>query len=254
MSTPDPETRWQPFRVTGAHRPGRWLLSCDHAAPTVPRTVVPAGDLGLPAAEMDRHIAYDIGAAGLTRALAERLDSPAILSDFSRLVIDPNRGEQDPTLLMKLYDGTVIPANRHADADEVRRRLDLCHRPYHRAYEDLAARRPDTVVCAVHSFTPRLNGRRPRPWQVGILYAHDDRLARPLIARLRAEPGLCVGDNEPYAGHLPGDSIDRHATAHGRPNVLIELRQDLIATPEGQQEWAHRLAPVLEAALADTHL
>ena len=244
---------WQPYRIEGATRAGRWLVTCDHAANTVPRAVVPEGSLGLPGRDMARHIAFDVGAAGVTAELARCLDSPAILTDFSRLVIDPNRGEDDPTLLMKLYDGTVIPANRHADAAEVERRLDLCHRPYHRAYADLAARRPDTVICAVHSFTPRLSGRHPRPWSVGILYAHDDRLARPLIARLGAE-GLCVGDNEPYDGHLPGDSIDRHALAHGRPNVLIEMRNDLIAKPADQAAWAARLAPALEAVLAQTHL
>ncbi len=251
---PHSESSWRPFRVAGAHRPGRWLVTCDHATNTVPAAVVPAGRLGLPEHEMQRHIAYDIGAAGLTEGLAERLDSPAILTDFSRLVIDPNRGEEDPTLLMKLYDGTVIPANRDADAQEIERRLEICYRPYHRAYEDLAARRHDTLVCAVHSFTPRLSGRRPRPWHIGILYADDDRLARSLIRRLEAEPDLCVGDNEPYAGHLPGDSIDRHALAHGRPNVLIELRQDLIAAPHDQTAWANRLAPMLEAAAAETHL
>jgi predicted N-formylglutamate amidohydrolase len=170
-------------------------------------------------------------------------------------VIDPNRGEDDPTLLMKLYDGTIIPANRMADAAEVERRLNLFYRPYHDAYARLAARRADTVICAVHSFTPCLKGRSPRPWQIGILYSHlDERLAQPLIARLRAEPDLCVGDNEPYSGHLPGDAVDRHALRHGRPNILIELRNDLIATPATQRAWALRLAPILEQVLSETAL
>ena len=121
---------------------------------------------------MARHIAYDVGAAGLARALGEALDSPVICSDFSRLVIDPNRGEQDPTLVMKLYDGTIIPANRHVDAAEVERRLATLYRPYHAAYAALAARRPDTVILAIHSFTPCLKGRPPRPWHVGVLYSH----------------------------------------------------------------------------------
>lgn len=254
MQRCDNAATWRPFRVAGADRSGRWLVTCDHACARVPAAVIPGGDLGLPPAEMTRHIAYDIGAAGLTLALAERLGGPALLSDFSRLVIDPNRGEDDPTLLMKLYDGTIIPANARADAAETERRLELCHRPYHRAYAALAARRPDTVICAVHSFTPRLSGRAKRPWHVGILYADDERLARPLIARLRAEPDLCVGANEPYGGHLPGDAIDRHALARGRPNVLIELRHDLIKSECDQRRWAHRLAPLLEAALAEAHL
>ena len=125
--------------------------------------------------------------------LAQLLDSPAILSDFSRLVIDPNRGEDDPTLLMKLYDGTIIPANRYADEAERERRLDALYRPFHDAYAALVRRRDDVVVCAIHSFTTQLKGRPPRPWDVGVLYAGDDRLARPFIAACRAQ-GWCVGD------------------------------------------------------------
>lgn len=241
------------YEILGPERPSRWLLTCDHASNAVPAWL--GGTLGLPESEMARHIAWDIGAAGVARALARRLDGPAILSRFSRLVIDPNRGEDDPTLLMKLYDGTIIPGNRHADGAEVRRRLDACHRPYHAAYARLAARRSDTVICAIHSFTPCLRGRPPRPWQVGVLHSHrDSRLALPLIARLGAEPGLITGDNQPYDGHLPGDSIDRHALRAGRPNVLIELRHDLIATPQMQEAWAARLAPILAEVLAAAHL
>lgn len=238
------------YEILGEDRASRWLVTCDHATNRVPDDVN-GGDLGLPPEEMGRHIAYDLGAAGVTRALAERLDAPAILSDFSRLVIDPNRGELDPTLVMKLYDGTIIPANRHVDAQEVERRLNTLHRPYHAALARLAARRPDTVIVAIHSFTPRLNGRSPRPWHIGVLHSHlDTRFSLPLIARLQAEPGLCVGDNQPYLGHLPGDAIDRHALQTGRQNTLIELRHDLIRTEAEQQAWADRLAPILTEVLA----
>lgn len=240
------------YEIIGEDRPSRWMITCDHASNSVPSEV--GGTLGLSEGEMGRHIAYDIGAAGVTHRLAERLDAPAILTRFSRLVIDPNRGEDDPTLVMKLYDGTIIPGNRKTDAVEIERRLNLFYRPYHDAYSKLASRRDGTVLCAIHSFTPRLIGRHPRPWHIGILYADDDRLAKPLLARLRAEPDLCVGENEPYSGHLPGDAIDRHALQSGRPNVLIELRHDLIATKAGQHTWADRLAPLLEAALADAKL
>jgi predicted N-formylglutamate amidohydrolase len=243
-----PETAYE---IIGEDRPARWLVTCDHATNRVPDWVA-GGDLGIAAADMARHIAYDIGAAGLTRALAERLDAPAILSDFSRLVIDPNRGEDDPTLLMRLYDGTIIPANRHADAADLERRLARLYRPYHAAQARMAARRPDTVILAIHSFTPCLKGRAPRPWQVGVLYSHlDTRLSRALIARLQAGGDLCVGDNEPYLGHLPGDSIDRHALQPGRHNTLIELRNDLIGTAADQEAWADRLAPILTEALAE---
>ncbi len=237
------------FEIVGADRPSRWLVTCDHASNRVPVQIA-GGDLGLQAAEMGRHIAYDLGAAGVARALAARLDGPCILSTFSRLVIDPNRGELDPTLVMRLYDGTIIPANRHVDAAEVAHRLDLLHRPYHAALARLAARRADTVIVAIHSFTPRLQGRGPRPWHIGILHSpRDDRFSLALIDRLRAEPDLCVGDNQPYLGHLPGDSIDRHALQRGRLNTLIELRHDLIRTEDEQIAWADRLAPILTEVL-----
>lgn len=239
------------YHIYGENRPGRWLVTCDHASNRVPDWVG-GGSLGIGPADMARHIALDVGAAGLARALGEALDSPVICSDFSRLVIDPNRGEDDPTLVMKLYDGTIIPANRHADAAETERRLDRLYRPYHAAYARMAARHADTVILAVHSFTPCLKGRAPRPWHVGVLYSHlDDRLSRPLIARLMEEPDLCIGDNEPYAGHLPGDAIDRHALRHGRHNTLIEVRNDLIATPQHQAAWAERLSLILSAVLRE---
>ena len=233
------------FIIDGEDRPGRWLVTCDHASNHVPPWVN-GGTLGIPEADMARHIAWDVGAAGLARALGQHLDSPVILSEFSRLVIDPNRGEDDPTLVMKLYDGTIIPANRYAGPDEIELRLDRLYRPYHAAYARLAALRPDRLILAIHSFTPCLRGRSPRPWHVGVLHSHlDDRLSRALILRLQQEPDLCVGDNEPYSGHLPGDAIDRHALRQGRPNTLVEVRNDLIGSSRAQDHWAARLAPIL---------
>ena len=238
---------YQPFYIEGATRPSRWLVTCDHASNTVP-PFVGGGDLGLSDADMARHIAYDVGAAGVSRRLGELLDCPVICSNFSRLVIDPNRGEDDPTLLMKLYDGSIIPGNRHADAAELEKRLNRCYRPYHTALAELAARQPDTIIVSMHSFTPQLNGRPPRPWHVGLLYSVDERLSRPLAARMRQEADLCVGENEPYGGHLAGDAIARHAIAHERPNILIELRNDLIEAQADQHLWAQRLAPMLQEA------
>lgn len=232
------------YHIYGADRPSRWLVTCDHASNRVPDWIN-GGNLGIEAADMARHIAYDVGAAGLTRHLALRLDAPAILSDFSRLVIDPNRGEDDPTLLMRLYDGTVIAANRAADAAERTRRLERLYRPYHAALAGLAATHPARCICAVHSFTPQLRGRPPRPWQIGILYSHKDARLGPAMVQACREAGWITGDNQPYDGHLDGDSIDRHALAQGRPNMLIELRNDLIATEAGQRDWAERLAPVI---------
>ncbi len=247
------------YEFHGPERSGPWLITCDHASNHVPASVN-GGTLGLSDTDMQRHIAYDVGAAGVTRHLADLLDAPAILGRFSRLVIDPNRGEDDPTLMMRLYDGTIIPGNRQADAAEIARRKALFYDPYHTALTDLAARLGDPLLVAVHSFTPRLNGRHPRPWHVGILHADDQRLSRPLIELLRSDAALadalpdevgepwCVGENQPYAGHLPGDSVDRHALKPGRANALIELRHDLIDTEAGQRRWAERLAPLLDAA------
>lgn len=235
------------FDIIDPANPSRWLITCDHASNAVPDWIN-GGDLGLSPDQMARHIAYDIGAAGVTRGLADALSGTAILSTFSRLVIDPNRGEQDPTLLMRISDGAVIPANRHADQNEKELRLARLYRPYHDRLAALAARRADTIICAVHSFTPQLRGRPPRPWEIGVLYAEDRRLSDPFLAVCRAQ-GWCVGDNEPYIGYFPGDAIDRHATPHARPNVLIEVRQDLIADAQGQALWAARLATILKQAL-----
>ena len=225
----------------------RVLLLCDHATAVVPADVG-GGTLGIPAEDMGRHIAYDIGARGVTLALAALLDAPAILTRFSRLVIDPNRGEDDPTLVMRLYDGTIIPVNRGVDAAEVARRVAAYHRPYHRAItgriDAMAAAGREPALVAIHSFTPRLRGRAARPWHVGVLWHRDGRIALPLMARLRAA-GWCVGDNEPYAGQLEGDTMSQHGTGRGLPHVLIEIRQDLIATAADERLWADRLAPIL---------
>ena len=249
MQVDDKSMTWTPFHILGEERASRWLIICDHATNRVPPGVA-NGDLGLAPEDMDRHIAFDVGAAGVAIRLAEKLNAPAILSNFSRLVIDPNRGTDDPTLLMRLYDGTLIPANRHADNSEVSRRLDMCYRPYDDAIERLAARQTDTVIVSVHSFTPQFKGRAIRPWHVGILYGDDARLSVPFLNELRKHPDWVVGANEPYSGHLPGDTIYRHALTKGRQNTLIEIRNDLIADDAGQTEWADNLAPMLEAALA----
>lgn len=236
-----------PFHVFGSERTGRWLITCDHATNRVPEEI--KGGLGIADEDMARHIAFDPGAADVAIALGERLGAPVVISNFSRLVIDPNRAENDPTLIMRLYDGTVVPGNRSVDATETERRLAAYYRPYHDAIGGLAARRPDTVVVSMHSFTPQFKGRAPRPWHIGILSASDRRLSDPVLALLRTERDLIVGDNEPYTGALPGDAMDRHGVQTGRHHTLIELRNDLITTNADQTAWAERLAPLLEQAL-----
>ncbi|MDP4002215.1 N-formylglutamate amidohydrolase [Methylobacterium sp. NEAU K] len=226
------------------------VIACDHASNYVPPDI----ELGVPESEFARHIAYDIGAAAVTRGLAARLNVPAILTNFSRLIIDPNRGRSDPTLVMRLSDGAVVPGNARIDEAGKQARIARFYAPFDAAIEAAvaaaeAAGRPPAIL-TMHSFTPYWRGIA-RPWQVGILYDRDERLARPLIDALRADPaGLTVGDNEPYGGGLPGDTIDRHATARGLPNALVEIRQDLIAGVAGQAEWAERFARLLRPLIA----
>lgn len=239
------------FVIVGEDRPGRWVISCDHASNVVPPWVN-GGDLGISPQDMARHIALDVGAAGLALQLGKALDSPVILSRFSRLVIDPNRGQDDPTLVMRLYDGTIIPGNRHITPGEIEARMERLYHPYHTALEGLMTGREDSVLLAVHSFTPSLNGRAPRPWHVGVLYSHlGPALSLALLRALSRDADLCVGDNEPYAGHLPGDSVDQHALRTGRLNTLVEIRNDLIGDGRTQKAWAARLLPHLWDALSE---
>lgn len=235
------------FELLAPEARGPALVLSDHASNLVPDWVN-GGTLGVSAADMARHIAYDVGAAGVTRALARHLKAPAILSRFSRLVIDPNRGDDDPTLVMKLYDGSIIPANRRLGPAEVAERKARLYDPYHAAItaqiDAMLANGITPHLVSVHSFTPQFLGRPSRPWHVGILWDRDDRLARPLIDRLSEDPGLCVGDNEPYSGQLRGDCMYRHGTLRGLPHVLIEIRNDLIESDAEQEVWAERLAPV----------
>jgi predicted N-formylglutamate amidohydrolase len=226
------------------------LLLCDHASNGLPEGYA---CLGLPPEAFNRHIAYDIGAAALTEALSARLQAPAILARYSRLLIDLNRGPDDPTLIMALSDGALIPGNHPLAEAERARRLALYHEPYHGAITDtldaMLARGLRPGIVSVHSFTPVWRGRS-RPWHVGILWNRDGRMARPLLDGLRARGDLIVGDNEPYSGELEGDCLDRHGTRRNLPHVLIEIRQDLIDTEAGVALWAGRLGAVIETALA----
>lgn len=225
------------------------LFICDHASNVLPPGY---GSLGLPPEQFARHIAWDIGAADVTRALAAHFHAPAVLSRTSRLLIDPNRGADDPTLVMRISDGALIPGNAHIDDAEIERRTQTYWRPY----RDAIATRLDTMtgarapaIISIHSFTPIWRGT-PRPWQIGLLWDGDARLAQPLLSELEKQPDLTIGDNEPYDGALIGDTLYDLGTSRGLAHILIEVRQDLIATPEGAHVWAQRialaLAPVLQ--------
>jgi predicted N-formylglutamate amidohydrolase len=228
------------------------LFLCDHASPALPERY---GRLGLPASQFERHIAYDPGAAALTRALAQAFHAPALLTTFSRLLIDPNRGADDPTLVMRLSDGAIVPGNAGADAAEIETRRRLFWQPYRdavrRRLDAMLARGPVPAIVSLHSFTPLWKGQ-PRPWEAAVLWDSDPRMAVPLLEALRAR-GLCVGDNEPYDGALKGDTLYEHGTSRGLPHVLIEVRQDEIASPAGVARWAALLGDVLRPVLAAPH-
>lgn len=235
--------------LAGRIAPGLLLL-CDHASNAFP----PGYDtLGLPPAQLERHIAYDIGALGVVQRLSAAMGVPAVHTHYSRLLIDPNRGVDDPTLIMRLSDGAVVPGNRVIDADERERRLSRYYRPYHAAIDGvintfLAAGVPPVIV-SVHSFTDNWKGSL-RPWHVSILWGRDPRFAVPLMEALSAEGNLIVGDNEPYLGELEGDCMWQHGVVRGLPHAIIELRQDLIADERGQTAWADRLSRVLSGLIA----
>ena len=244
--SPAREARHEAFEVVPGVPGSGIVVLADHATNIVPEGYPPA--LGLPPDEFERHIAYDIGVEGIARGLAERLGAPLVMSRFSRLVIDPNRGEDDPTLVMQLSDGAIVPGNHRLDEAERRRRVARFWRPYDDAVttviEGALAEGIVPLVVSLHSFTARWRGV-PRPWEVGILWDADDRAARALIEGLSVDPALTVGDNEPYDGALGGDMMNRQAHARGLPHALIEVRQDLIADRGGQREWVDRLAPLL---------
>ena len=230
------------------------LIICDHASNAVPPGY---GTLGLPREALKRHIAYDIGAADVTRALAGILGAPALLSTYSRLLIDPNRGLDDPTLVMRYSDGAIVPGNAYVDAAEIALRSAHYWAPYRQeiaaTVDAMIATGEPPALISVHSFTPVMRSLA-RPWKIGLLWDRDGRLTKPLIEALIAEPDLRadeVGDNEPYDGALAGDTIDEVATARGLANVLLEVRQDLIADKRGAIAWAERLARALRPIIAD---
>ncbi|MGH6761289.1 MAG: N-formylglutamate amidohydrolase [Phyllobacterium sp.] len=238
---------FQSFYIAEGDESKGLMLVADHARRDLPEAY---GSLGLPAAQFDRHIAYDIGVEALTRRLAEILDVPAVMGGFSRLLIDPNRGEDDPTLIMRLSDGAVVPGNNPLDEAERRKRLKLYYRPFHEAvsqklkHVEAACGKPPLVI-SIHSFTPFWKSWE-RPWHAGILWDSDPRAVAPLLEALRADPGLFVGDNEPYDGALRNDTMFRHCVTPGYAHALIEVRQDLIGEDAGVEGWARRLAPILE--------
>ena len=229
-----------------------FLLIADHAGNAVPEKL---GDLGIPAEDLNRHIGIDIGIHGTSQRLSALLNAPYIFQRYSRLVIDCNRPPGHPTSIAPLSDGTRVPANLDLSPAKALMREQEIFWPYQRAIARQIARMrlsgTAPVVIAMHSFTPRHGDYpAPRPWEIGVLFNRDDRLARPLISLLKAEGDLTVGINEPYAVDDSGDyAVPVHCEKGGLLHVELEIRQDLIGTEEGQAAWASRLSRLLPQAL-----
>ena len=242
--------RTEAFEIVGGEARSGLLILCDHASAIIPPDY---DNLGLPPEELERHIAYDIGAADVSRRLAARFGCPAMLSRFSRLLIDPNRGEDDPTLVMRIADGALVPGNARIGEDEINRRIARFYRPYDTAIaRTIAAMRATgvtPVILAMHSFTPRMKGIS-RPWHVTVIWDFDPRLNLALLRSLEQDRSLIVGENEPYQGGYRGDTLDRHVIRAGLAHALVEIRQDLIATPGEAEAWGERLAGHLEPLLS----
>jgi predicted N-formylglutamate amidohydrolase len=243
-----------PFRVLNPKGRARLLIVCDHASHRIPHAL---GNLGLDELALKRHIASDIGAGGVAEALAERLDAPAVLAGYSRLVVDCNRGLNDPTSILAVSDGEFIPGNQGLSEEQKAARARSFFHPYHdairRRIESFERRGIVPAFVAIHSFTPIFKNVR-RPWQIGILWDKDPRIPVPLIKALRRQ-GIAVGDNAPYSGKAPADhTVDHHAEGGRLPHVSIEIRQDLVDHPEGIGRWARILGDALEEILKDERL
>lgn len=231
---------------------GRVVLICEHGGRRVPQAL---GDLGLPPEAFERHIAWDIGAAGVARAMAGMLDAPLLLQRYSRLVIDCNRAFRSPDLIPEVSDGTPVPGNRGLSAAQRQARHDAILLPFHDAVSKVLDARADpqrTIILMIHSFTPRLQTQGvERPMHLGFLFNRDPRLGRAMVAAVRAgHPGLIVEENAPYqCSDLTDYAVPVHAEPRGLLHALVEIRNDLIATPDAQVAWAEILTRALARAL-----
>ena len=239
-----------PYRLVNEAGTAPMVIICDHASNRVPAGY---GDLGLPPAAFERHIAWDIGAGAITEILAQRFSAPAILSTVTRLLIDCNRQFEDPALTPAVSDGTEIPANRDLSAAERANRWRRYHQPYHatiaQAIDRQLANGLQPVILSIHSMTPTMRGTA-RPWQITVCWNNDQRLSAPMLAALRARSGIMVGDNEPYRLDPAEDySVPVHAARRGLEHLLVEFRQDEVADAAGQQRWATLFGDCLEQVL-----
>lgn len=225
---------------------GPFVFACEHAANVLPRSL---GDLGLSPADLTRHIAWDPGAEPVVSAIAARLSGDLVTQRYSRLVIDCNRDPSLPDAITTLSETTPIPGNMDLPPEARQARIDEVWTPFHDALTARldarrAVRRP-TALVTLHTFTPVYRGV-PRPWHVGIISTEERSLSDAMLAELRRDGTIVVGDNEPYS---PKDNVDytirRHGLDRGLPHVMIEVRNDLVADEAGQRAWASRLGDVL---------
>ena len=240
-----------PFSVHNEQGKAPVLLLCDHASKAVPEAL---GDLGISRAELSRHIGWDIGGLDAAIALADALDAPLIASGYSRLVIDCNRWPGGEGSTPEISDGTPVPANKGLTKEQVDARAEACFWPYHREIDRhldrMTAGGRSVALLVMHSFTPQMNGFE-RPWHVGVLWNDDARLPEPLLAELRRDLELVVGDNEPYSARASYEyTLNAHARTRKLSHCSLEVRQDLIDTPDTARAWGRRLAPAISAAVA----
>jgi len=231
------------FRIVHADGRSPFVLICDHAGRRIPRLL---GDLGVSAADLQRHVAWDIGAEAVALRLADALDAFAIVQTYSRLVIDCNRPLDSPASIIVRSENTDVPGNLGIDSAAAQGRAREIFAPYHGCIAAELDRRAASglpaILVSVHSFTPQYHGIA-RPWHVGMLYGRDARVARLVLAAIRAEGEWTVGDNEPYAVSPSTDyAIPMHGERRGIPHVGLEIRQDLIEEAHGQDAWAARIA------------
>tara|TARA_B100000767_G_scaffold273643_1_gene304394 strand:+ start:920 stop:1702 length:783 start_codon:yes stop_codon:yes gene_type:complete len=236
-------------KTLNENKESNFLVICDHASNYIPENY---RNLGLPRDTLDTHIAYDIGAKELASNISTSLQCPLVMSDFSRLLIDPNRGVDDPTLIMKISDGNIIAGNKNIsflfNCEEKKKRIDNYYNLYHKKISEIIKRSIKNKIfpsiISIHSFTPLFSGKK-RKTELGILWDKDNRLPDIFFKYLKDETNLIIGDNEPYVGYLKNDSLYQHATSEGLSNILIEVRQDLINDTKSQKKIAQIISKPL---------
>ncbi|MBL4739418.1 MAG: N-formylglutamate amidohydrolase [Sneathiella sp.] len=241
----------KPFKIMNAESASPIFLIADHASRHIPEEF---GTLGIDdPALLRRHVAWDIGIEDVTSRMSEKLRAPAIFSTFSRLLIDPNRYNDDPAAMPVESDGVRVPANEGLKKADKQKRIDQYFTPYHdqvtALLDQMVKNHAEPLVISMHSFTPVMNGFE-RPWHIGVLWADDNRISAPMLEILRKNPALVVGDNEPYSAQEPyGYTMNTHGTDRGIPHVVIEIRQDLIDTHHGAELWSNLMVDVINQLL-----